>query len=130
MKPMNWVGMLGVGAMALLLSPTWAAAFDTGAQGATAGTLVIVAGVVEFKTSPNVRASYSSDSAAAADGSGTTYVAGSVHMAGDRAYGVDPDYTGMFVQNVTVGDWEATLGTLPAPTPGSNSDFTGDWVAK
>lgn len=128
MKPKDWMGLLGVVAMVLLLSPTWAAA-DSVVQGDAEDTLIVITDVVEFKTSPNVRAAYTSDSGAMGDGTGTTYVAASVHVAGDRAYGVDPDYTGMFVANVAVGTKGGDLD-MPTPAPGSNSDFTGDWVAK
>jgi hypothetical protein len=130
MKPKSVVGMLGVVAMVLLLSPSWAAA-DTAIQLAGEAALDM-GGVLTFKTSPNVLAHMETDSGAFGDGTGTTYIAGTVHRAGDRAYGVDPDYTGMFVGTVPVGTedaFDAGGPTIP-PVAGDSTDFGTGWTAK
>ncbi len=127
MKPKSVVGMLGVIAMALLLSPSWAAA-DSAIQ--TAGQAALDMTVMTFKTSPNVLAHIETNSGAFGDGTGTTYVAGTVHRAGDRAYGVDPDYTGMFVGTVPVGTEDAWDAGTPSVTAGDSGDFGTGWTAK
>lgn len=85
---------------------------------------------MSFKTSPNVYVDYHS---AGPGTTATSYVAGSMHSTGDRAYGVDPDYTGMYIQTVTSA--QATSGTIPnfpaTSAAGSSGDFgTTGWVAK
>jgi hypothetical protein len=121
MRLQKLVGMLGVAAVAVLLSSSWAAA----QLNVTGGSGPVTIGTLTFKTSPNVYVHYESDATP-----GTTYVAGSVHNAGDRAYGVDPDYTGMFVANVPVGTTDPWDAGAPSVAAGSSDDFSTGWVAK
>lgn len=82
-----------------------------------------------FKTSPNVYIQYVATTAGAGS-LNTSYVAASRHNQGDKAYGVDPDYTGMYIESVTVG--VSTITNFPsAATAGSTGDFnTSNWTAK
>ncbi len=80
---------------------------------------------VSVKTSPNVIGQYLSPGTGAAN---TTYVAGTVHAQGDKAYGVDPDYSGTYTLVTTVG--QTAVPSFPsAATAGSTGDFSG-WTAK
>lgn len=96
----------------------------------TTGTVTFAgaAPAVSFKTSPNVYVQYTATTTGAGTAN-TSYVAASRHNQGDKAYGVDPDYTGMYVQTVTAG--VSTIGSFPsAATAGSTGDFSSAWTAK
>lgn len=82
---------------------------------------------VTFKTSPNVYLYYHSNGPGS---TATSYVAGTYHNQGDKAYGVDPDYTGMYVQTIPAGS--TTLTGFPTTSAaGSTGDFAaGTWTAK
>lgn len=119
----NTVGVLGAAGMILAFSTSvWAAAVTTVTSGGP-GAVAIGAGatLLNFKTSPNVRVSYNSDA------THTSYTAGSVHTGGDKAYGVDPDYTGMYVKTVAAG---TTDPGIPSAVAGSSGDFASGWTAK
>jgi hypothetical protein len=106
-------------------------AFATDLAASSTGALTISGTpTMSFKTSPNVYAAYHSAGTGVAN---TSYVAGSMHSQGDRAYGVDPDYTGTYVQSITSA--QASSGTVPNfPTTSaaaSTGDFsTSSWAAK
>lgn len=115
-------GALGVTPLVLLLSTSaWATSVSNGGPGPTAVTI----GTMTFKPSPNVKVSYFSNTTF------SSYVAASGHTAGDRAYGVDPDYTGMYVNDMTATEAVTGPPNFPtAATAGSTGDFGTDWTPK
>jgi hypothetical protein len=122
---------LGLVALVVVVMTGGASAFATDLGASSTGALTISGTpTMSFKTSPNVYAAYHSAGAGVAN---TSYVAGSMHSQGDRAYGVDPDYTGTYVQAITSA--QASSGTVPNfPTTSaaaSTGDFnTSNWAAK
>jgi hypothetical protein len=53
-----------------------------------------------------------------------------MHSQGDKAYGVDPDYTGMYVQSVPTGS-TSVLNFPTTSAAGSSGDFgASNWAAK
>lgn len=106
-----------------------ASAFATDITAATGNITPFGSPTMAFKTSPSVYVDYHSPGATTAN---VSYVAGSVHAQGDRAYGVDPDYTGMYVQSVTAG--QTSVPNFPATSAASSTgDFPGAstlWVPK
>lgn len=127
MKLQSVLGVMGLVATALLFSASGAAAIDASGGGPSNPT-VDIGGVTSFKPSPNVYIHYESDNGTA--GASTTYVGGSVHSQGDRAYGVDPDYTGMYVATVPAGTTDPWDAGAPTVAAGSSTDFGTGWTAK
>ena len=97
-------------------------AFTSLSWGATLGTGSVTVGnganSTTFQTSPRVYLDYT------ADATGSTYVAASVNSQGTRAYGVDADFTGVYVQTVSSGQ---VATTLPTPSAGTTGEFGSGW---
>ncbi len=106
------IKMIGMAAAVLTLATFAWAATETIGSGGNSTT---------FETSPNVDLAYTGTA------TGSSYAATSFNTQGTQHYGVDADFTGMYIQ--AAGSSDSAAKTPPTPVANASSEFGSGWSA-